>query len=342
MAVKIAGPYGEGKLLVDQETGIPVDAKVEARPAPDRNWTKWLLAGGAGLLGHQLASEIMDDTIDEEKRKKSVWLRLLAKLAPLGVGGLGAVGAYHLAKQMGKNAQAGTNAAPAKVKQLKFPVEKRKTVDINDTRYDGLPTWRTLTGIGLGGLSAYTGKDAWKSIWENINVPKTVAPEAAVVADANATIEALEKRIAAANKQNALAAANNSSVAAEAQARMQHDFLNMDALPVGGKAKGNAVKHLAALEKIRAANSVPRSAEDIQALEKLIAAERARMTTPVPNAAAKGFRRWLRPIASGGTALGAGAASIGLLTSLPGYFDSQKEVNEAREKYNAWRALQGK
>ena len=341
MAVKIAGPYGEGKLLVNPETGVPVKAKGKARPSPDTDWTKWLLAGGAGVLGHQLTSAILDDTVDEEKRKKSVWMRLLATLAPLGVGGLGAVGAYQLAKQMGKNAQAGTNAVPAKVEQPKFPVAQRKPVDINDTRYDGLPTWRTLTGVGLGGLSAYTGKDAWKSLWENINAPKTVAPEAAVVADANANIAALEKRIAEANKQNARAAANNSSVAAEAQARMQHDFLNMDALPVGGKVKGNAVKQLAALEKIRARNAVPRSAEDIKALEGLIAAERARMTTPVPNAAANGFRRWLRPLASGGTALGAGAASIGLLSSLPSYFESQKEVNDARAKYDAWRALQG-
>ena len=40
MAVKIAGPYGEGKLLVNPETGVPVKAKGKARPSPDTDWTK--------------------------------------------------------------------------------------------------------------------------------------------------------------------------------------------------------------------------------------------------------------------------------------------------------------
>lgn len=81
---------------------------LEAKNGGDGDWSKWIGATGGGLLGYSIMSSILDKT-DDEKRKESVWMRVLRELANLGVGAAGAYGGYLL----GKNAAATTNATKA-------------------------------------------------------------------------------------------------------------------------------------------------------------------------------------------------------------------------------------
>ena len=72
------------------------------------DWLRWALAGGGGLLGYSLASNLMDNG----KRNKSIWDKVLDLIVPLGVGGLGAYGAYRLGDYLGmKKAAADAPAA---------------------------------------------------------------------------------------------------------------------------------------------------------------------------------------------------------------------------------------
>ena len=87
--------------------------KPKANPAlfggnfnPD--WLRLALAAGGGLIAHSLASSIFDNKTDEEKRRESIWQKLVSAMIPLGAAGLGAWGGYALGGNM-KSAQAGKN-----------------------------------------------------------------------------------------------------------------------------------------------------------------------------------------------------------------------------------------
>jgi len=70
----------------------------------DIDWLKLALASGGGLIAHSLVSSMLDGKTDEEKRKESIWMRLLSAILPIGAAGLGAWGGYELGKRM-KTAQ---------------------------------------------------------------------------------------------------------------------------------------------------------------------------------------------------------------------------------------------
>ena len=72
-------------------------------PSSDSDWAKWITATGGGLLGYSLASSFLDDKTYEEKRKESVWSKVLRELASIGVGAAGAYGGYLLGKKAATN-----------------------------------------------------------------------------------------------------------------------------------------------------------------------------------------------------------------------------------------------
>ena len=63
------------------------------------SWIPWALGGGGALLSHAIASSLFDDS-EEDKRKESLWMRLLRTLIPLGVGAAGAYGGYRLGESL--------------------------------------------------------------------------------------------------------------------------------------------------------------------------------------------------------------------------------------------------
>ena len=66
-------------------------------------------ATGGGLIGHSLVSSLFDGKTEEEKRRESIWTKLLSAMLPIGAAGLGAWGGYALGGQL-KNAAAGQGA----------------------------------------------------------------------------------------------------------------------------------------------------------------------------------------------------------------------------------------
>jgi len=104
----------DGKNLSVGGKTIPVAAAPKS-PAPGKatgggapsgdGWLPWVLGGGGALLAHSITSPMFEAS-DEEKRKESVWTKLLRTLIPLGVGGLGGVAGYALGNALNKKAQA--------------------------------------------------------------------------------------------------------------------------------------------------------------------------------------------------------------------------------------------
>lgn len=70
------------------------------------DWKPWATAFGGGFLLHTLASSLMNNKTDEEKRRESIWERLLSAVIPLGIGGLGMYGGYRLGKSLSKEGEA--------------------------------------------------------------------------------------------------------------------------------------------------------------------------------------------------------------------------------------------
>ena len=64
------------------------------------NWLPLALSGGGALLAHSVASSLFDKS-EEERRKESIWSKLLGTLIPLGVGAAGAYGGYRLGEVLG-------------------------------------------------------------------------------------------------------------------------------------------------------------------------------------------------------------------------------------------------
>lgn len=64
------------------------------------DWKQMGLMAGGGLLAHSLASSLLNNKTDEEKRRESTWERLLAAILPLGAAGLGAWGGHYLHSKM--------------------------------------------------------------------------------------------------------------------------------------------------------------------------------------------------------------------------------------------------
>ena len=78
------------------------------------DWLRLALATGGGLIGHSLASSLFDGKTEEEKRRESMWTKLLSAMLPIGAAGLGAWGGYALGGQL-KNAADNKGAQGGKI-----------------------------------------------------------------------------------------------------------------------------------------------------------------------------------------------------------------------------------
>jgi hypothetical protein len=66
----------------------------------DVDWKQLGMMVGGGMLAHSLASSLMNNKSDEEKRRESIWERLLSVVIPIGAMGLGAWGGKYLHSKM--------------------------------------------------------------------------------------------------------------------------------------------------------------------------------------------------------------------------------------------------
>lgn len=85
-----------------------------------------LMSGGSGLLAYTMADQVFGDD-GSEKKKRNAFDRLLSKIIPIGIGGLGAYVGHRFAKGMdGKNAQGVKSASENTDNTAKQPAPKRK------------------------------------------------------------------------------------------------------------------------------------------------------------------------------------------------------------------------
>lgn len=85
----------------DKGIGIPKD------------WLNLAMGGGSALIAHSIASSIFDKP-ESDRRKDSIWSKVLASLIPIGIGAAGGYGGYKLSEKLfgnpnAKSAQARTN-----------------------------------------------------------------------------------------------------------------------------------------------------------------------------------------------------------------------------------------
>ena len=76
-------------------------AEAAKQKGGDFDWRQLGMIAGGGLLAHALASSLVDNKSDEEKRRQSIWERLLAGIIPIGAAGLGAWGGRYLNTKIG-------------------------------------------------------------------------------------------------------------------------------------------------------------------------------------------------------------------------------------------------
>lgn len=76
-------------------------AEAAKQKGGDFDWRQLGMMAGGGLLAHALASSLVDNKSDEEKRRQSIWERLLAGIIPIGAAGLGAWGGHYLNTKIG-------------------------------------------------------------------------------------------------------------------------------------------------------------------------------------------------------------------------------------------------
>lgn len=93
---------------------VPITSNTSNEEGSDVDWMSLLMGGGGALLGHSIASSMMDDP-NEDRGKRSMWSKVLEKLIPIGVGAAGAYGGYELGKLMknGSGENVSTNSPSA-------------------------------------------------------------------------------------------------------------------------------------------------------------------------------------------------------------------------------------
>ena len=119
------------------------------------DWTRIALAGGGGLLAHSIASSLLEKS-EEEKRKESIWSKVLRTVLPIGAGVVGAYAGNEAGKGLGKIGAANekpnvepkeVETRPFQAKELKWdtgPRTSSKTVVPRDsaaTAEDVLESW---------------------------------------------------------------------------------------------------------------------------------------------------------------------------------------------------------
>ena len=104
-AVKVETPVSATPAATTTKIVMPAPKPKNDGGSPSDSWMPWVLGGGGALLAHALTSPMFEAS-EEEKRKESVWSKLLRTIIPLGVGGIGGVAGYALGNELSKNAQA--------------------------------------------------------------------------------------------------------------------------------------------------------------------------------------------------------------------------------------------
>lgn len=104
-------PAGEAE-EIDAAAAAKAEKAKEDSFNPD--WLRLALATGGGLIGHSLASSLFEGKTEEEKRRESLWTKLLSAMIPIGAAGLGAWGGYALGGQL-KNAADNNGAQGGKI-----------------------------------------------------------------------------------------------------------------------------------------------------------------------------------------------------------------------------------
>lgn len=147
----------------------------------------WLMAGGAGLIGHTVASSLMDG---ERKRKKTAWEKLVDVLVPMGVAGVGGYGGYLLGKSLGSE-----KAAQAKLKPA---------IDMNAEREKHESPWaNAIWGASTGAIPLFgTGAWAGKGWLDWAKMPKEIGPTPEQIKDYGRQIDSEMRRIEAKEKAN--------------------------------------------------------------------------------------------------------------------------------------------
>lgn len=110
-------PAGKAEEIDAAAAAKAEKSKMEAKKNEDSfnpDWLRLALATGGGLIGHSLASSLFEGKTEEEKRRESLWTKLLSAIIPIGAAGLGAWGGYALGGQL-KNAADNKGAQGGKI-----------------------------------------------------------------------------------------------------------------------------------------------------------------------------------------------------------------------------------
>ena len=152
---EIVDSLPEGASVVDYRNGLALPKWKEHEQKKNEDGAKWVnyaLAGGSGLLAHTIASNLFDDKTEEEKKKESLWMKVVRNLLPIGAGAAAAYGGYRLGEGLNKGAEAGVfytdesaNAAADKLNDDASSIDWKKWLGPY-----------ALTGIGFG-YGGYNG-----------------------------------------------------------------------------------------------------------------------------------------------------------------------------------------
>lgn len=138
--------------LAGTEANQHFERRRNSRGMGDLDWMQLALAGGGALLGHSIGSSLFDDS-EEEKKKRSIWSRLLATLIPLGVGGLGAYGGYVLGNSMKKSAAGPSNYDEAYKEMGDEWLSKAIPARDKNRRGESGEMGKAVAGYGTGAVS---------------------------------------------------------------------------------------------------------------------------------------------------------------------------------------------
>lgn len=172
----------------------------------------WLMAGGAGLIGHAVASSLMDG---ERKRKKTAWEKFIDVFVPLGVAGVGGYGGYLLGKNLGSEKVAQAKLKPA----IDMNAEREK----HEGPYANA-AWGALTGVLPLGV---TGVWAGKGWLDYAKMPKDVGLPPEGIAEYGRLIDSETRRMEAKERANLDIERRNNETAG-ARSRAAADVADVD------------------------------------------------------------------------------------------------------------------
>lgn len=279
-------------------------------PAKEPVVLPWLLAGGAGLAGYQIAQTIMDSIDEDGKKDKPMWRRLLSTLVPLGVAGASAYGGYRMGMPV-KKAQSKEDRLAS---QEPIPVWNKATEDAEfGTPEDPVTPWgRYLkaTGLGVGALGS--GMYTKHQFGKYMDAPKHIGATSGEVSVASDRLKALRRQLADTEKFNAAAERANPQVAIDAQTHLNDINLRLQALGVGDPKRIPLQKEYEKWNKMFRENSIMK--KDTRSILDEIAQNEKTLTASFPNPE-RSWRRFSgRPAKTllgglGTLGLGVGAAS---------------------------------